>query len=141
MKHRTNSYYTNLLNDEDGCFDIQYDSQPSNVMGSSQSPIIEEPTQKRRAKNFSSEEDVLLVSAWLNISMDPVHGNDQKNQTYWERVQAYFHEHKEFPSDRSPNALIHRWSVIQLVMGKLHGYYMQITNRQQSGVNENDKVF
>lgn len=33
---------------------------------------------QQRGANFTTEEDELLVSAWLNISMDPVHGNDQK---------------------------------------------------------------
>src|SRR5262249_2102515 len=155
MERHNNFYYTSLLNNEDNSYDIQneyhtpiasqipmqYSSQPLNAMGSSKSPIVEEPTQKKRAKNFSTEEDLMLVSAWLNISMDPIHGNDQKNQTYWERVHAYYHEHREFLSDRSPNALMHRWSNIQLAVGKFHGYYIQITNRQQSGVNEHDKVF
>ncbi|CAB4283010.1 unnamed protein product [Prunus armeniaca] len=37
---------------------------------------------QQRAKNFVVEEDMLLVSAWLNVSLDRVHGNEQKSSTY-----------------------------------------------------------
>jgi hypothetical protein len=33
---------------------------------------------KGRSNNFSEEEDNLLISAWLNVSQDPVDGNQQK---------------------------------------------------------------
>ncbi|KAK1268200.1 hypothetical protein QJS04_geneDACA005212 [Acorus gramineus] len=35
---------------------------------------------------------------------------------------------------------MHRWSSIHLAVVKFHGYFMQIEARQQSGVNEQDKV-
>ena len=31
----------------------------------------------KRGGNFSVDEDLLLIFAWLNISMDAVHGTDQ----------------------------------------------------------------
>ncbi|KAK3187676.1 hypothetical protein Dsin_027237 [Dipteronia sinensis] len=36
---------------------------------------------------------------------------------------------------------MHRWSAIQLSVNKVCGYYAQIDARQQSGVNEQDKIF
>jgi hypothetical protein len=27
--------------------------------------------------NFSVEEDILLVKAWINTSIDPIHGNEK----------------------------------------------------------------
>jgi hypothetical protein len=32
----------------------------------------------KRSKNFSDHEDEVLVSAWLNISLDPMVGKDKK---------------------------------------------------------------
>ncbi|PUZ51260.1 hypothetical protein GQ55_6G168200 [Panicum hallii var. hallii] len=48
----------------------------------------------QRSKNFSDHEDEVLVSGWLNISLDPVVGKDQNGGRYWSRICEYFHEHK-----------------------------------------------
>ncbi|KAL6596621.1 hypothetical protein ACP70R_047264 [Stipagrostis hirtigluma subsp. patula] len=57
-----------------------------------------------RTKNFRDEEDRLLVSAWLNVGMDPVQGVDQSQTTYWARIYEYFHS-KSFESDRTQGSL------------------------------------
>ncbi|KAL6640451.1 hypothetical protein ACP70R_021574 [Stipagrostis hirtigluma subsp. patula] len=95
---------------------------------------------KRRSKNFSVQEDILLVSAWLEISTDAVQGNEQSRTSYWQRIHDYFHEHKDFPSDRNANSLAHRWGVILESVNRFCGWYAQIENRRQSGVTEQDKV-
>ena len=40
---------------------------------------------QKRSKNFSKEEDELLVSPWLNVSLDPVHGVDQSRRDLLEK--------------------------------------------------------
>lgn len=40
----------------------------------------------KRSKNFSDHEDEVLVSTWLNISLDPIVGKDQKVGRYWSRI-------------------------------------------------------
>ncbi|CAL8992592.1 unnamed protein product, partial [Prunus brigantina] len=82
------------------------------------------------------KEDNLLLSAWLNVSLDAVQGNKQKSGTYWKRIWEYFHEYKSFVGDRTTNSLMHRWSTIQLAVNKFCGWYAQIEQRQQSGLNE-----
>ncbi|MED6157037.1 hypothetical protein PIB30_019699 [Stylosanthes scabra] len=39
------------------------------------------------------EEDEMLISAWLNISTDPIAGTDQKSDTFWNRINNYCEEH------------------------------------------------
>jgi hypothetical protein len=46
----------------------------------------------QRSKNFSQEEDCLLVSTWLNTSKDPITGVEQQTKQFWARVHAYFVE-------------------------------------------------
>jgi hypothetical protein len=63
------------------------------------SPTISEPpihvarstakSSQGRSKNFREEEDKLLVSTWLNVSMDPIQGFDQTQGTFWKRIHAY----------------------------------------------------
>uniref|UniRef100_A0A0E0ATU5 Uncharacterized protein n=1 Tax=Oryza glumipatula TaxID=40148 RepID=A0A0E0ATU5_9ORYZ len=95
-------YYTNLINDESNHFES---SEMGSQYADEQDPIGNEnaalrPNQKR-SKNFSLEEDNLLVSAWINVSFDAVQGTDQSRGTYWGRIYEYFHDNKEFDSDRS----------------------------------------
>ena len=46
--------------------------------------VTSNPT--KRGGNFSVDEDLLLISAWLNISMDAVHGTDQRVEKFWEKI-------------------------------------------------------
>jgi len=39
----------------------------------------------------------VVVSAWLNISKDPVHGANQSKGTFWSRIHTYFEENKTTP--------------------------------------------
>lgn len=91
-----------------------------------------------RTKNFTRQEDELLISASQNVSLDPITGVDQKNGTYWQRVQSYFMKHKNFKSDRTWGSLMHRWSMIQLAVNKFQEFYNQVDGR--SGYSENDKL-
>ncbi|XP_017226048.1 glutathione S-transferase T3-like [Daucus carota subsp. sativus] len=91
-----------------------------------------------RTKNFTKQEDEMLISAWQNVSLDPVTGADQTTGTYWQRVHNYFMKHKEFESNRNVSSLTHRWSMIQLGVNKFHGFYNQFDGR--SGYSELDKI-
>ncbi|XP_028119805.1 uncharacterized protein LOC114317298 [Camellia sinensis] len=150
----TDAYFTNLLqwgSNLLGEFMIkspnqmgQCSSQHGEVAGqeSPLSPQIESTTKKsQRGGNFSIEEDNLLVSAWLNTSLDAIHENEQKHKTYWNRVWEYFHKYKTFTSERNQNSLMNRWSTIQLGTNKFCGFFAQIESMHQSGVNEQDKVY
>jgi hypothetical protein len=42
--------------------------------------------EKKRTRNFSVDEDKLLVSGWLNVFINPIHGTDLALGTYWARI-------------------------------------------------------
>ncbi|XP_074356321.1 glutathione S-transferase T3-like [Apium graveolens] len=97
-------------------------------------------SKRGRSKNFLIEENMLLLSAWLNISMDHVQGNNQTHATYWTRIWKYFHDNKTFESDRTHTSLCNRWSAINTSLSKFIGYYNKISSRNQSGVTEQNKI-
>jgi len=82
------------INLEDEIFDVS-ESSPLLV---EDSPVNDEvaTSKKKQARgvNFSVEEDKLLVAAWLNTSVDPVHGNEQHKTTFYGKVAKYFKDHK-----------------------------------------------
>ena len=55
--------------------------------------------------NFSVDEDNLLVSTWLNISMDAVQGTDQRIEKFWKKIWQYFCENNTYGTTRSAFSL------------------------------------
>jgi hypothetical protein len=96
--------------------------------------------EKRRSKNFRVGEDKLLVSAWLNVSQDPIHGVDQSYSTYWGRIHQYFHTNKNFDSDHSQVSLMNRWSSIQHDVNVFCVCVSRIEASNESGAFIDDKV-
>nr|POE70571.1 hypothetical protein CFP56_23010 [Quercus suber] len=79
------------------------DSVPQAQTFSQMSPPQVESTNKKsqRGINFSIEEDILLVSAFLNVNQDVVKSNNQKRCTYWMRIWEYYHKWKTFTSEHT----------------------------------------
>ena len=94
----------------------------------------------QRSKNFSPEEDCLLVSAWLNTSKDPITGVEQQTKQFWARVHAYFVENGENLNNRSQISISNRLQEINREVGKFVRFVTQIENRQQSGMTEESRV-
>ncbi|CAL5323674.1 unnamed protein product [Camellia sinensis] len=106
-QQQNDAYFTNLMNDGT---DYEFMDEPLD-QGDQSSPIspqIETTKKPQRGGNFTTEEDSMLISAWLNISLDPVQGNEQKSKAYWLRVWEYFHQYKTFSSNRSQTSLMNR---------------------------------
>jgi len=82
----------------------------------------------QRSKNFSPEEDCLLVSTWLNTSKDPITWVEQQTKQFWTRVHAYFVENEGNLNNRSQINILNRWQEINREVGKFVGFVTQIEN-------------
>ena len=93
--HRDLTYFTGITNR-----DIEIDSQ---LLGTSQNthmsisdspppPQVENASSinGKQDSNFSVEEDQLLVSAWLNTSVDAINSNEQTQNIFRQKVWEYF---------------------------------------------------
>ncbi|KAG7989919.1 hypothetical protein I3843_03G261600 [Carya illinoinensis] len=108
-------------------------SQHSNVVAAS--------TPHSRGASFTVEEDNVLVSGWLNISIDAIWGTDQKSTQMWERISEFYHEYKKPQTmNRSVGSLINRWSIIQKCTNKFCAYLAQVESLHPSGATEQDKI-
>ncbi|KAG0519789.1 hypothetical protein BDA96_08G016900 [Sorghum bicolor] len=94
---------------------------------------------KKRSKNFTVPEDEMLVSAWLNVSLDPIRGVNQSKDTYWKRIRDFFHLHKDFESNRTQSSLMSRWSSIQHECNTFAHCVSRVEARNQSGASVDDK--
>jgi hypothetical protein len=141
---REDAFFTNLLEESNMSIDFVMESgqleSPQGEVCTEQSPsenqlgsITRKPT---RGVKFTVEENLLLVSAWLNISMDLIVGNQQKRNTYWDNIYEYFEKEKTSCINRTANSLMHRWSTIQIKTNKFCGCLAQVERRNESGLNE-----
>ncbi|CAN6181860.1 unnamed protein product [Urochloa humidicola] len=130
------TFFTNLLG-----ADVQ---ESRDLSPTTQSPIDHGPAASKgsqgRSKNFTDEEDRLLVSAWLNVGMDPIQGVDQPQSSFWARIYDYYHSNKSFPSDCTQGSLMSRWSGIQHDVNTFCSCVTRIQDRNQSGCSVDDKI-
>jgi len=94
----------------------------------------------KRTKNFDPKEDVVIVSAWLNVSKDPVHEDNQSRASFWSWIHAYFEKHKKTEAFRMESSIMHRWMTILVQVNKFCACYETIERRNQSGATIQDKV-
>ncbi|XP_050290274.1 glutathione S-transferase T3-like [Quercus robur] len=92
-----------------------------------------------RGAGFSPEEDKLLVAAWFNTSVDPVHGNEQHKTTFYGKVAKYFKDHRT-NSTRSISSLTSRWGVINRETVKFCGSLAKIEAKNESGTTAEMKI-
>ncbi|KAL7221417.1 hypothetical protein ACSBR1_023386 [Camellia fascicularis] len=140
MNHQQNgAYYTNLMNDG---ADYEFVDEPLHQGDQSSSifPQIETTKKSQRGGKFTTEEDSMIISAWLNISLDLVQGNEQQSKAYWLRVWEYFDQFKTFSFSRIQISLMNRWSAIQLVTSKFSGCFAKIQRLNLSEKTEKEKI-
>ncbi|CAM0946358.1 unnamed protein product [Alopecurus aequalis] len=91
---------------------------PESPVGEQVTPPTQEPSASVKAKfikgkNWSSEEDKVLIQAWANTSLDAVPGSDQHSTSYWGRISEYYNTHKNSSwPERNANALSCRYNTI-----------------------------
>ncbi|XP_019085570.1 PREDICTED: glutathione S-transferase T3-like [Camelina sativa] len=100
----------------------------------------EEDGRRGIKKQWSAEEDVNLISAWLNTSKDLVVSNEQRLQSFWKRVAEYFkaNDGSSGSDARGPSQCKARWNKINHQVNKFVGCYSQASSRRKSGESEDD---
>jgi hypothetical protein len=48
----------------------------------------------KRGCNYNHDEGIQLCMSWMNVSNDPVVGNDQARKNYWTRIADHCNENK-----------------------------------------------
>ena len=95
----------------------------------------------------------MVCLAFLNIDKDPITSNSLQRflrnlcpfdaQITWclAVVHDYFNEHKPEGCNRSQIAIQHRWALIQRAMNRFCGIKESIDRLNESGKNEQDRVY
>ncbi|XP_074326620.1 glutathione S-transferase T3-like [Apium graveolens] len=80
-------------------------------------------------------EDKLLISAWLNVSIDPLVGTDQKADAFWDRIRQYCEEYNPGVIKRGVMAMKKRWQRINEGAQKFGSCHDEALRRVGSGSN------
>ncbi|KAL0011821.1 hypothetical protein SO802_006929 [Lithocarpus litseifolius] len=94
----------------------------------------------KRGGNFSVDEDTLLISAWLNISIDVMQGTKQKAENFWEKIWQYFCENNTYGTTRSAGSLQSRWENISRETSRFAGFMAKVEARNKSGGTDEEKL-
>ncbi|XP_013633347.1 PREDICTED: glutathione S-transferase T3-like [Brassica oleracea var. oleracea] len=99
-------------------------------------------TERRERKKWTVTDDLVLISAWLNTSKDPVVGNEQKAGAFWSRIAAYFAASPtvERGAKREAIQCKQQWQKMNDLVCKFCGSYAAATRQKTSGQNEADTV-
>uniref|UniRef100_A0A0D2ZS75 Myb-like domain-containing protein n=1 Tax=Brassica oleracea var. oleracea TaxID=109376 RepID=A0A0D2ZS75_BRAOL len=76
------------------------------------SPGLVKPVERRK---WSTKEDIVLISAWLNTSKDPIFSNEQKLGSFWKRIGEYFNS-----SHHLVGSLPRHWSQCKQRWGRVN---------------------
>lgn len=91
------------------------------------------------AKKWSLEEDKRLITAWINTSVDPITGADQKRTSFWGKVAANFNTHApKGAMQRSGKTCNARWNRTYPLVNKWVGIMDQMERNNVSGSNIED---
>ncbi|WZZ57327.1 hypothetical protein YC2023_057434 [Brassica napus] len=99
--------------------------------------IVEDRKERRK---WTPTEDLVLISAWLNTSKDPVVSNEQKAIAFWKRVAAYVAGSPKLAGmqKRERTHCKQRRGKINEGVCKFVGCYEAATKEKSSGQNDSD---
>jgi len=80
-------------------------------------------------------ESLLKASAWLNISKDPIHGNDKKGDSFWKQITEEYN--RNMPDRRrDTNQLKVHWSRLSKTINEFNGYWVSVSRMNKSGYSD-----
>ncbi|KAF8689460.1 hypothetical protein HU200_041782 [Digitaria exilis] len=81
---------------------------------------------------WSEEDNMRLISAWLNNSTDSVDGNSKKGPHYWKQVADEFNQYAPKGKKRTATQCKNHWNATSALFSKFHGCWIEISNTYQS---------
>ncbi|XP_013583339.1 PREDICTED: glutathione S-transferase T3-like [Brassica oleracea var. oleracea] len=101
------------------------------------SPGLMKPASKRK---WSTKEDLVLISGWVNTSKDPIVSNEQKITSFWRRIEAYVNSSPLLTGSapREWGQCKQRWGRVNDQVCKFVGSYDAALKHQSSGQNDDD---
>lgn len=95
---------------------------------------------RSKLSNFNPDEDVNLVKAWLDISLDPINGTSQKKDGMWLKILEEYNLRRESYPESTMKSLQCRLDVIKAEVGRFASFYADVLRENPSGMSDADMV-
>jgi hypothetical protein len=102
-------------------------------------PLVPAVIIKKKGPHWKASKDLQLVKSWLDISQDPVVGNEQPSSKFWRCIHESFVK-AQGKIEQGESALLNRWRVIEQNVSKLSGDYTAIESRNISGKTFDNRI-
>ena len=86
---------------------------------------------------WKEDETLHLTNSWIVISQDPIVGDNQRDNTFWERIQTEFRKNGTF--NRTIKALKSKFATINRDCQRYNGCLYIIICKNKSGTTEEDQ--
>ena len=94
---------------------------------------------KESKKTWTSRDDEVLISAWINTSKNALTATDQRAETFWDRISTYFNLNKqEEQVRRTSKQCKSHWQKLSAAVSKFVGCHEQALQRKMSGQSSTD---
>ena len=97
------------------------------------------PREKKTDRSlWTQEEELILAECYIQISEDPIVGNNQQNDTFWYKVLDEYNEQakRKGLKERNKNMLTGKWTTMNREVGKFNSVFEQTL--RLSGENDED---
>ncbi|XP_010424278.1 PREDICTED: glutathione S-transferase T3-like [Camelina sativa] len=118
-----------------------YSSQTSSQPSQPPSQSEETAEQRRERRIWSTQDDLVLISGWLNTSKDAIVGNRQKTGSFWIRIGDCYETSSHVrggAEPRSPDHCRQRWQKISKEVSRFCGAFAEAKGEKASGMNDLD---
>ena len=105
-----------------------------------QQVVQNNPRQRQKAKRvlWSDADSMHLCLSWIGISQDSIIGDNQRDNSFWQRIAKAFH--KGSSEIRTMQAIKTKYGEINRDTQKFCGCYRFIKNQNESGKTEEDQI-
>ncbi|XP_010466615.1 PREDICTED: glutathione S-transferase T3-like [Camelina sativa] len=118
-------------------FSSQTSSQPPIPPSESEAT----PEQRRERRLWTAQDDLVLISGWLNTSKDAVVGNGQKAVSFWKRIGEYYETSSHVRGGAESRRADHcrqRWQKVSKEVSQFCGAFAEAEREKASGMNDVD---
>ncbi|KAD4585276.1 hypothetical protein E3N88_22877 [Mikania micrantha] len=91
----------------------------------------EQPSKVNRQK-WPQSDEVLLAQAMISIHENPMIGNNQNGDAYWNKIETYYNDAPPVVSRDAHNLRSH-WHMFKSKVNKFNDLYLQVKSRYRSG--------
>ena len=101
-----------------------------------ESTAANKTVKQRNLRYWTHDEEERLASSWLEISKDPIYGNDKHRDSFWKEITNEFNRKGNGKRTRELNQLKVHWSRLKTIIGEWNDYWTKVCQMHTSGYSD-----